>query len=212
MTIDQVYQAYIQGLKDTTLLEYIGVFTGILCVWLGRKELISNYPLGIISTTIYVYLSVKGHLLGEASVNIFYTVMNIYGWYQWARKDASDKPALVITRSGPKDWTIALGFFGACWLGLYVALFYAKQSFATGAIPLADSFSAAAAYTGMWLLTRKKVENWIWWIITDIASIPLYFIKGYVFTSFQFLVFLVLAIMGLIEWSRKWKQSNSAYA
>jgi nicotinamide mononucleotide transporter len=207
-----VWHAFLEGLRETTLLEYIGTLTGIACVWLGRMELISNYPVGIVSTVIYIYLSCKGHLLGEASVNVFYTVMNVYGWVQWARKDSSHHPSLVITRSNARDWARALAFFGSCWLGLYIALHYAKQYFAPGAIPLADSFSAAAAYTGMWLLTRKKVENWIWWIITDIASIPLYFIKGYVFTSFQFLVFLIIAVMGLVEWTRKWKLSNAGYA
>ncbi|TDW99585.1 nicotinamide riboside transporter PnuC [Dinghuibacter silviterrae] len=204
-----VYQSFIDGLRGTTLLEYIGVFSGIICVWLGKKEHILNYPFGILNTGIYVYLSCAGNLLGEASVNIFYTVMNVYGWILWARKGADRRPALVITRSNRRDWIKALAFFGFCWLVLFVSLSYAKTYFAPRAIPLADGFSAAAAYTGMWLLTQKKIENWIWWIITDIASIPLYFIKGYVFTSFQFLVFLVLAIMGLVEWINKWK---AAYA
>jgi nicotinamide mononucleotide transporter len=209
MSIDQIYHAFIVGLKDTTPLEYIGVATGIACVWLGKKENIFNYPVGIVSTVIYIYISFTGHLLGEASVNIFYTVMNVYGWILWARKDSGGREALAITRSDSRDWIMALSFFGTCWLVLYIALHYAKQYFAPGAIPLADSFSAGAAYTGMWLLTRKKIENWIWWIITDIASIPLYFVKGYVFTGFQFLVFLVIAILGLMEWIKRWKNAKA---
>jgi nicotinamide mononucleotide transporter len=212
MSADQIFQAFIDGLKGTTLLEYVGVTTGIVCVWLGKKEKILNYPVGIVSTVIYIYLSYTRYLLGEASVNVFYTIMNVYGWIQWARMDRSHRPLLVITASDRSYWLKALAFFGTCWLVLYVALSYAKAYFAPGAIPVADGFSAAAAYTGMWLLTKKKVENWIWWIITDIASIPLYFIKGYVFTSFQFLVFLIIATLGLIEWVGKWKRSNKAYA
>jgi nicotinamide mononucleotide transporter len=212
MSADQIFQAFIEGLKGTTLLEYVGVATGIACVWLGKKENILNYPIGIVSTVIYIYLSCRGHLLGEASVNVFYTVMNVYGWIQWGRMDKSHRPLLVITASDRPDWVRALAFFGTCWLVLYVALSYAKTYFAPGAIPVADGFSAAAAYTGMWLLTKKKIENWIWWIITDIASIPLYFVKGYVFTSFQFLVFLIIATLGLIEWVGKWKDQTRAYA
>lgn len=210
--MQHVYQSFIDGLRETSLLEYIGVLAGIVCVWLGKAENILNYPLGILNTGIYVYLSLRGNLLGEASVNVFYTVMNVYGWVLWARRGSDRQPSLVITRSSGRDWAVALGFFFVCWFVLYVALTYAKASFAPRAIPLADGFSAAAAYTGMWLLTRKKIENWIWWIITDIASIPLYFIKGYVFTSFQFLVFLVIAVLGLLEWIRKWKGSNTEYA
>jgi nicotinamide mononucleotide transporter len=212
VSADQVYQSFIEGLRATSLLEYIGVTSGIACVWLGKKENILNYPLGILNTAIYVYLSCRGNLLGEASVNIFYTVMNVYGWILWAKKGADRRPSLVITRSGRQDWVKALAFFFACWLVLFTSLSYAKIYFAPNAIPLADGFSAAAAYTGMWLLTKKKIENWIWWIITDIASVPLYFIKGYVFTSFQFLVFLIIAILGLVEWIRKWEGSKAAYA
>jgi nicotinamide mononucleotide transporter len=205
MSLDYLYHSFIEQLSKTQPVEFVGATTGIACVWLGKKENILNYPIGIISTVIYVYLSCTGHLLGEASVNVYYTVMNVYGWIQWARKDKEHHPVLVITPSDRSDWLKALGFFGTCWLVLFVALRYAKEYFAPGAIPLADGFSAAAAYTGMWLLTRKKIENWIWWIITDIASIPLYYIKGYAFTSFQFLVFLVIAVMGLVGWIRKWK-------
>lgn len=193
-------------------MEYIGVASGIACVWLGKKENILNYPLGILNTVIYIYLSCEGNLLGEASVNVFYTVMNVYGWILWTRKGSDRKPSLVITRSGRTDWIKALAFFFVCWLILSTSLSYAKMYIAPNAIPLADGFSAAAAYTGMWLLTKKKIENWIWWIITDIASIPLYFIKGYVFTSFQFLVFLIIAILGLVEWTRRWQGSKAAYA
>lgn len=211
MSIDQIYPAFVEGLKGTTLLEYIGVLTGIACVWLGKKENILNYPLGIVSTTIYIYISFKGRLLGEASVNVFYTVMNVYGWILWAQKkgEGDERNALVITKSDTRDWIMGLSFFGICWAVLYVALHYAKTYFAPGAIPLPDSFSAAAAFTGMWLLTRKKIENWVWWIITDIASIPLYFVKGYVFTGFQFLVFLLIAILGLAEWIQKWKRAKA---
>ncbi len=204
-----MFQAFLDGLKETTPLEYVGVVSGIACVWLGKKANILNYPLGILNTTIYIYLSFRGHLFGEASVNVFYTVMNVYGWWQWGRRNDAQQHVLNITFSDSRDWRRALTFFSACWVVLFLALHYAKQYFAPNALPLADSFSAAAAYTGMWLLTKKKVENWIWWIITDIASIPLYFVKGYVFTSFQFLVFLVIAILGLIEWTRKGRSTLS---
>jgi nicotinamide mononucleotide transporter len=88
---------------------------------------------------------------------------------------------------------------------LYTALYYSKASFAPGAIPWADALSSAAAYTGMWLMAKKKVESWYYWIATNIFSIPLYFVKGYVFTSVQFFVLLMLAIAGLIEWRKKAK-------
>jgi len=207
--LSTVYQQFLSELRDTTVLEFIAVLTGIASVWFSRIENIWVYPVGMISTTIYIYISIKGHLLGEASVNLYYTIMSIYGWIVWTRKDAQKDHLVRITWSDRSYWIKALIFFGVTWGVLYVALSYAKAYFAPGAIPLADGFSAAAAYTGMWLMARKKIENWIWWIVTDLASIPLYFVKGYAFTSFQFLVFTVMAVFGLVEWNRRWKEERA---
>jgi nicotinamide mononucleotide transporter len=145
----------------------------------------------------------KGHLLGEASVNFYYTVMSIYGWFVWTRRDEKLEHKLNIRFSSSRDWINQLLFFAVFYFAIYFALQYLKTDFAPGAIPWADAFASASAYTGMWLMTRKKVESWIWWIITNIASIPLYFVKGYVFTSVYYFVLLILAIYGLIEWRKK---------
>jgi len=199
-----VFNQFIDGLQQTGALEFIAVFAGISSVWFSRKENILVYPVGLINTSIYVYLSVKGHLLGEASVNFYYTVMSIYGWMLWARKDQQNKETLLhITYSSARNWIEQLLFFVVFYVAIFGALTWLKKAFAPEAIPWADAFASATAYTGMWLMAKKKVESWIWWIATNIASIPLYFIKGYVFTSVQFLVLLVLAIAGLIEWKRK---------
>ena len=199
-----VFNQFIDGLQQTGALEFIAVFAGIASGWFSRKENILVYPVGLINTSIYVYLSVKGHLLGEASVNFYYTVMSIYGWMLWARKDQQNKETLLhITYSSARNWIEQLLFFVVFYVAIFGALTWLKKAFAPEAIPWADAFASATAYTGMWLMAKKKVESWIWWIATNIASIPLYFIKGYVFTSVQFLVLLVLAIAGLIEWKRK---------
>jgi nicotinamide mononucleotide transporter len=204
MTLDQFLEQLINGIKQTGLLEFVGVFAGIVGVWFNRKEKIIGYPIGLINTIIYIYLSIKGHLLGEASVNLYYTVMSIYGWVLWSRKDQIKHEAVLrITKSNTKEWMIQLIFFGAFYLAIFFSLTWAKQAFAPEAIPWADAFASATAYTGMWLMARKKLENWIWWIATNIASIPLYFIKGYVFTSVQFVVLLILAVAGFISWKKK---------
>jgi nicotinamide mononucleotide transporter len=167
------------------------------------------YPVGLINTVFFIYLSIKGNLLGEASVNFYYSVMSIYGWILWSKKDSSNNtPVLHISFSNRKEWLQQLLFFGAFYVLIYAALSWLKQSFAPEAIPWADALASATAYTGMWLMARKKVESWIWWIATNIASIPLYFIKGYVFTSVQFLVLLILAIAGLISWQQKAKHAT----
>jgi nicotinamide mononucleotide transporter len=162
------------------------------------------YPVGLVSTVIYIYLSLKGNLLGEASVNFYYTVMSIYGWMLWARKDNQKHETILhISYSSRKEWIQQLGFFAVFYIVIFASLTWAKQSFAPEAIPWADAFASASAYTGMWLMTKKKIENWIWWIITDLASVPLYFVKGYAFSSFQFAVFTVMAVWGLVEWRKR---------
>lgn len=194
-------------MKETGPIEYIAVFAGIISVWYSRKENILVYPTGLINTIFYVYLSFKGGLLGEASVNLYYTVMSIYGWLIWSRRDADKKIMLHITASSKKEWMHQLLFFGVFFVVIYFSLTYLKKDFAPGAIPWADALASASAYTGMWLMTRKKLESWIWWIITNIASIPLYFVKQYVFTSVYYVILLVMAIAGLIEWNKRLKQT-----
>ncbi len=198
MTFLEIWQQFATGLRATIWLEYTAVFFGIASVLLSRLENIWVYPTGIVNTTIYIYLSLLGGLYAEASVNVYYTVVSVIGWVLWARQKDGET-VLRITRSSTREWIWAVGFFGLCWGLLYWVLY----RFTSSTVPVADGFAAASAYTGMWLMARKKLENWLWWIVTNVASIPLYFIKGYVFTSFQFLVFLVLAVLGYVEWRRK---------
>ena len=203
MSIQEIYQQFIEGMKSTSPLEYIAVFTGIASVWFSRLENIWVYPTGLINTIIYIYLSFKGGLLGEASVNFYYTVMSIYGWLLWSKKDQQHRLVLHITKASKKEWLQHLSFFAACYIAIFFVLTYLKKDFAPGAIPWADAFASATAFTGMWLMTKKKVESWYWWIATNIASIPLYFVKHYVFTSVYYVVLLIMAIFGLIEWMKR---------
>ena len=203
VTLHQVWEQFVTGMQQTTWLEYIAVFSGIASVWYSKKENILVYPVGLVNTVIYIYLSIKGSLFGEASVNLYYTIMSIYGWVLWAKKDQQQHHIVQITFSSGKEWSRHLLFFAGFYAAIYLSLSYLKQSFATGAIPWADAFASATAYTGMWLMAKKKVESWYWWVATNTASIPLYFVKGYVFTSVYYIVLLVMAVFGLMEWQQR---------
>lgn len=205
--VNEFLQQFTEGIKATTALEYIAVFAGIASVWFSRKENILVYPVGLINTIIYIYLSAKGHLFGEVSVNVYYTIMSMYGWYWWLKKDIEQHPVLHITFSDKQWWLYQLVFFASFYITIYFSLSYLQQNFAPGAIPWADAFASATAFTGMWLMTKKKVESWYWWIATNIVSIPLYFVKQYVFTSVYYLVLLVMAVFGLITWMQKAKKA-----
>lgn len=185
------------------IMEYIAVATGILSVWFSKKENILVYPVGLINTSFYVYLSFKYELIGEASVNLYYTIVSIYGWIVWARKDQYKNPYLHISYSSKKQWRLQIGFFALLFAVIYMILYYLRHAFYPGVIPWADALASAAAFTGMYLMARKKVESWYWWILTNIVSIPLYYVKGLEVTGYYYIVLLVLAIWGLYEWNQK---------
>ncbi len=206
MDLSTIVQQFITGIKQTTFLEFVAVVSGITCVFFSKKENILVYPIGLISTIIYTYISLKGNLFGEVSVNVYYTIMSVYGWILWTKKDSQQHLVVHITKSTPREWTIQLSIFGVFYVIIYGCLVWLQRNFAPGAIPWADAFASATAYTGMWLMAKKKIESWIWWILTNTASIPLYFVKGYVFTSVQYVVLLGLAVAGLIEWTKREKQ------
>ena len=204
--MQDVIQHFIENIKHTTPLEYVAVAAGILSVWLTKKENILLYPVGLINTVAYVYLSINQSLFGEASVNFYYTVMSLYGWWAWAKKDTSSKPVLQIRYSSGKEWFNQVLFFLFFYSMIFIALTWAKEEFNANTVPTLDAFASASAFTGMWLMARKKVESWYWWIITNITSIPLYFYKDLVLTSVYYFILLFLAVFGLMEWKQKVKQ------
>jgi nicotinamide mononucleotide transporter len=210
ISAQEIWHQFVRDIQQTGWLEYLAVVGGVTSVWFSRLENIWVYPTGLVSTVIYIYISFIGGLIGEASVNLYYTVMSIIGWIWWAKRNDKKEHVLQITGSTSKEWAIHLGFFGICYIILFVALTYLKKDFAPQAIPWGDAFASATAYTGMWLMAKKKVESWHWWIATNLASIPLYFVKHYVFTSVYYLILLIMAIFGLMEWIRR-KNAN-AYA
>lgn len=207
--METIWQQFLDGIKNTGWLEYIAVFAGIASVWFSRKENILVYPVGLINTIIYIWLSFKGDLLGEAAVNFYYTIMSIYGWILWAKRNDQHQPVVPITLSSKQWWKYQFLFFLSFYIVIFLLLTYLKKDFASGAIPWADAFASATAFAGMWLMTRKKVESWYWWMATNIASIPLYFVKGLVLTSVYYCILLIMSVFGLFEWMKRAKQSHA---
>jgi nicotinamide mononucleotide transporter len=187
--------------------EHVAVVTGIASVWYSKKENVLVYPIGLISTIIYIYLSFNGSLFGEATVNLYYTIMSVIGWYLWMKKSPNQQEdSLQITYSSKKEMQFQLLFFVVLFIIVFVSLTYLNEVFNKGTIPWADGFATASAFTGMYLMVKKKIESWYWWIATNIASIPLYFYKNYVVTSLYYVILLVLAFYGLKEWKQKAKK------
>jgi nicotinamide mononucleotide transporter len=203
MDLAEIGRQFIAGIQQTGWLEAIAVISGIASVWFSKKENILVYPVGLVNTIFYTYLSFNSHLIGEAAVNLYYTIVSLWGWYLWSSKDTHKRPLLHISFSSQKQIAFQATFFLLLYATIFLLLTYLKKEFAPGAIPWADALASASAFTGMYLMAKKKVESWYWWIITNIASIPLYFVKGFVFTSVYYLVLLVLAVSGLQSWKNK---------
>ena len=157
------------------------------------------YPTGLVSTSIYVYLLLKWALLGDMMINAYYFIMSIYGWYIWTRK-IDETHTTPISRTNSKEKIIEIIIFIITLIFVYIVYkAFDKWNDWTAYV---DTFTTAIFFVGMWLMARRKIENWIFWIIGDIISIPLYFHKGFTFTSFQYLIFTIMAIQGYLAWKK----------
>jgi nicotinamide mononucleotide transporter len=201
MILIDIFDLLYQNLADSSILEAIAVIFGILSVWYAKKENILVFPTGIVSVVIYIYICFFAKLYADMGINFVYFVMSIYGWYMWSRKDL-EKSTLPISWCTSKDHLISALML----IGFFAGLSYFLSNYTDSNVPLIDSATTSIFIVGMWLMARKKIENWIYWIIGDIISIPLYFYKDLALTSIQFTVFLILAILGYIEWRKKLKQ------
>lgn len=209
MSLSQFLERLLLAAQDSSWYEWLAVLSGIASVWFSKLESIWVYPIGLINTIIYTWISFEYHLPGEATVNFYYTIMSLYGWYNWLRKTDQQQPLVKITFSSIKEWQQELLFFTSCYIILFIALTKLQSLFFEGAIPWADALASAAAFTGMWLMTKKKVESWYWWALTNITSIPLYFVKGLVLTSIYYFILLIIAIAGLSSWQQKAKMAHA---
>ena len=195
--INQVFEQYSQYSNIDISLELIAVFFGLLSVWFSKNNNVLVYPTGIINTSIFVYLLVKWELLGDMIINVYYFLMSIYGWYYWTRK-SNNEGYTPITRMHSTDIKIILIIIVSSVLFVsYMYSFFEKWS---GFVSYVDIITTAIFFAGMWLMARRKIESWFFWILGDIISVPLYFAKGLAFSSFQYLIFTFIAIAGYYKW------------
>ena len=180
-------------------LEITGVVFGLLSVWLAKKNHIGVFPTGMISTSIYVYLLLKWGLVGDMLINAYYFGMSVYGWVIWTRVNDQEL-ATPISRMNQQEWRyLLLLFLGSLGFVYGIYQWFGLWNSSTAVI---DTLTTAVFFSGMWLMARRKIENWVFWIVGDIISVPLYLIKGFSFTSLQYLIFTFIAIYGYVEWKK----------
>ena len=197
--LDLLFSQYSDYETIDIFLEIMAVLFGLASVVFAMKNNILVYPIGIISTVIYVYLLNKWGLIGDMLINGYYTTMSIYGWYIWTRK-SQNKPEFPISRITIKE--IYHGIIIFLITIVFVVAVYKYFDKFTSWTAYVDTFTTGIFFVGMWLMAKRKIENWLLWIIGDLVSVPLYFYKGYTFTSLQYAIFTIIAIYGYQEWKK----------
>ncbi|TXD51565.1 MULTISPECIES: nicotinamide riboside transporter PnuC [unclassified Polaribacter] len=199
----EIFDFFFSQYKDystaDTTLEIIAVIFGFLSVYFSKNNKIWVFPTGMVSTAIFVYLLLKWELLGDMMINGYYFIMSIYGWYIWTRK-VDETHVTQISTTTKKEKKLSIFIFLATLVFVYLVYTYFEKW--TSWVAYVDTFTTAIFFVGMWLMAKRKVENWLFWIVGDIISIPLYFYKGFTFTSFQYLGFTIIAIFGYLAWKK----------
>lgn len=196
---DFLFSQYAEYETHQILLEAIAVLFGLasaLCSW---RNSIWVYPTGIISTAIFVYLLWQWELLGDLIIQGYYFIMSIYGWYIWTRKVSPDK-FTPITKASKKEHGIAVIIGILSLIGVFIV--YTIFDKWTSWTAYVDTLTTAIFFGGMWMLAKRKVENWLFLLAGNIISVPLYFIKGYTISSMLYLIFIAISIMGYLAWKK----------
>lgn len=195
-------ELFIEQIKETTWVQWLAVALGVAEVLLARINNIWLYPTGIAATLLSILLLMEVQLYAESALNVYYVVMSIYGWVHWIKR--RDAPPVKITYSNKNEWLISLAISLGGWAVLYVLL----KNFTPSNVPVWDAFVSSTAWAGMWLLARRKMENWVFLNISNLFAIPLLFYKKLPMFAVLTVFLFVVAIFGYFEWKRQAKGSK----
>jgi nicotinamide mononucleotide transporter len=202
LSFQEIYQQFIRDIQNTRWSEWVSTITQIASVWYAKKNNILVYPTGIIGVLLaaYIYYFVsEPPLYADALLNIYYFLMSVYGWYNWVQKKDSEHYSYPISWCSNRQLIVGIGFFLFSWALIWVVLWKWTDS----NTPILDSLVSASAITAMWWMAKRKIENWLAWIFSNIVAIPLNFYKGFMLFTLMYIIFLVLAGMGYAEWKKK---------
>ncbi len=181
-------------------LEIVAVVMGLASVYFAKKDHLWVYPTGMISTAIYVYLLVQAGLVGDVLINAYYFIMSVYGWFYWTQKKEGITVHAIASINRRETLMSVFLFIGSI---VGVGLLYVFFDKANDWTAPVDTLTTALFFVGMWLMARRKIQHWIFWIIGDVISVPLYLVKGLGLTSLQYIIFTLIAIFGYREWKKR---------
>ena len=200
MNWSHIFQQFLADIRETRWQEWVSTVTQVASVWYAKKNNVLVYPTGIIGVIlaawVYYFLS-HPPLYADATLNIYYFVMSVYGWYNWLQKK-DDSYQFPISWCSKKELTVGITFFVVSWGVIYFMLVKLTNS----NTPVLDSLVSSSAVTAMWWMAKRKIENWIAWIFSNIVAIPLNFYKGFMLFTLMYVLFLALAWMGYTEWRK----------
>jgi nicotinamide mononucleotide transporter len=202
VSLQEIWQQFIVNIKETKWPEWVSTVAQVASVWYARKNNVLVYPTGIIGVLLaaWVYFfMIDPPLYADASLNLYYFVMSVYGWYNWVQKKDGDHYTYPISWCSRKELLIGFGFFIFFWIAIYVVL----VQFTDSNTPVLDSLVSSSAVTGMWWMARRKIENWLAWIFSNIIAIPLNFYKGLMLFTLMYVLFLLMAWWGYVEWKKR---------
>lgn len=207
--MNHIFEFFLEPYRSTDtyliVLEIIAFVCGIMSVWYAKNENILVYPVGLVATVITVYLLLKAGYLGDMMMNFYYSVMSIYGWWNWSRKKEGNT-MVPISRTNFREKAIGFVMFLVTMAVTY--LVYRAYDYQLKIENYIDMFTSGIFFTAMWYMANKKIENWTLWIIGDLITIPLYAYRGLGILSLQYLIFTILAIQGYMAWSKSIKEST----
>lgn len=189
-------------LRETGWLQWLGLILGVSEVLLARANKIALYPTGIAASAISIYLFIYAGLYAEGLLNLYYVIMSIYGWWYWIKK--RNKPQVKITHTKRKEWlTVA-----AIVAGGYLSLFFVLKYYTPSTVPHWDAWVTSTAWAGMWLLAKRKVENWVLLNISNAFAVPLLFHKQLPLYALLTIFLFIVAVQGYFAWKQKAKEDN----
>ena len=202
MTIQEIWKEFVDNVQHTKPLEWISTVTQIASVWYARKNNVLVYPTGIVGVLLAAYLyffDSNPPLYADGSLNIYYFLMSVYGWYNWVKKRDAEHYAYPISWCTKSQLSFGIGFFLFFWGVIYFVL----VKFTNSNTPFLDSLVSSSAITAMWWMAKRKVENWLAWIFSNIVAIPLNFYKHYYLFTLMYILFLAMAWWGYAEWKKQ---------
>ncbi|GAA4368307.1 nicotinamide riboside transporter PnuC [Hymenobacter saemangeumensis] len=189
--------AFLEGLRATTGLEWVAVLTGFACVWLAAREKILNFPVAIVSCALYMLVYHRAQLYSDRNLQVLFVVLSLYGWYEWLHGGRGGAE-LQVSRTRPVEWAGCLLLVA----GYTAGYGYYLRNHTDASLPYLDSLTTAISIAAQFLLMRKRLENWLLWILVDLMYVPLLWYKQLYPTSILYALYLALAAYGYRQWQQ----------